>query len=132
MKESILSIAQWHKDMFPDATLDGQRLKWMEEKREWKESLRPVTKDLVCGDVKELADMFIVACGLTRFSDAEAMFCFSSVVQELYSSLFTTSDLENAIDEKMEHNRARIWKKQANGSYHHVDDDKQQQEKDAE
>ena len=132
MKESILSIAQWHKDMFPDATLDGQRLKWMEEKREWKESLRPVTKDLVCGDVKELADMFIVACGLTRFSDAEAMFCFSSVVQELYSSLFTTSDLENAIDEKMEHNRARIWKKQANGSYHHVDDDKQQQRKDAE
>ena len=132
MKESILSIAQWHKDMFPDATLDGQRLKWMEEKREWKESLRPVTKDLVCGDVKELADMFIVACGLTRFSDAEAMFCFSSVVQELYSSLFTTSDLENAIDEKMEHNRARIWEKQANGSYHHVDDDKQQQRKDAE
>ena len=130
MKESILSIAQWHKDMFPDATLDGQRLKWMEEKREWKESLRPVTKDLVCGDVKELADMFIVACGLTRFSDAEAMFCFSSVVQELYSSLFTTSDLENAIDEKMEHNRARIWEKQANGSYHHVDDDKQQQRKD--
>lgn len=132
MKESILSIAQWHKDMFPDATLDGQRLKWLEEKREWKESLRPVTKDLVCGDVKELADMFIVACGLTRFSDAEAMFCFSSVVQELYSSLFTTSDLENAIDEKMEHNRARIWEKQANGSYHHVDDGKQQQRKDAE
>lgn len=130
MKESILSIAQWHKDAFPDATLDGQRLKWMEEKREWKESLRPVTKDLVCGDVKELADMFIVACGLTRFSNAEAMFCFSSVVQELYSSLFATSDLENAIDEKMEHNRARIWKKQANGSYHHVDDDKQQQRKD--
>lgn len=132
MKESILSIAQWHKDMFPDVTLDGQRLKWMEEKREWKESLRPVTKDLVCGDVKELADMFIVACGLTRFSNAEAMFCFSSVVQELYSSLFATSDLENAIDEKMEHNRARIWKKQANGSYHHVDDDKQQQRKEAE
>ena len=126
MKESILSIAQWHKDMFPDATLDGQRLKWMEEKREWKESLRPVTKDLVCGDVKELADMFIVACGLTRFSDAEAMFCFGSVVRELCSSLFTTSDLENAIDEKMERNRARIWEKQANGSYHHVDDDKQQ------
>lgn len=38
MKESILSIAQWHKDAFPDATLDGQKLKWLEEKREWKES----------------------------------------------------------------------------------------------
>lgn len=120
MKESILSIAKWHKDMFPDATLDGQKLKWREEKREWKESLRPVTKDLVCGDVKELADMFIVACGLTRFSDAEAMFCFSSVVQELYSSLFTTSDLENAIDKKMERNRARIWKKTPQGNYHHT------------
>ena len=126
MKESILSIAQWHKDMFPDATLDGQRLKWMEEKREWKESLRQVTKDLVCWDVKELADMFIVACGLTRFSDAEAMFCFGCVERELCSSLFATSDLENAIDKKMEHNRARIWEKQANGSYRHVDDGNQQ------
>lgn len=123
MKESILSIAQWHKDTFPDATQDGQRLKWMEEKREWKESLRPVTKDLVCGDVKELADMFIVACGLTRFSDAEAMFCFSSVVRELCSSLFATSDLEKAIDKKMERNRARIWEKTSQGNYHHTNEE---------
>ena len=34
MKKSILSIAQWHKDTFPDATLGGQKLKWAEEKRE--------------------------------------------------------------------------------------------------
>lgn len=122
MKESILSIAQWHKDTFPDATLDGQRLKWMEEKREWKESLRPATEDFVCGDVKELADMFIVACGLTRFSDTEAMFCFGCVERELCASLFLESDLENAIDEKMERNRSRVWKKQTNGSYHHTDD----------
>lgn len=121
MKESILSIAQWHKDTFPDATLYGQKLKWMEEKREWKESLRPATEDFVCGNVKELADMFIVACSLTRFSDAEAMFCFGRVERELCASLFTTKDLENAIDEKMECNRGRIWKKQASGSYHHVD-----------
>lgn len=122
MKESILSIAQWHKDTFPDATLDGQRLKWMEEKREWKESLRPAVG--IFGDVNELADMFIVACGLTRFSDTEAMFCFGRVERELCESLFATKDLENAIDKKMERNRARIWEKQANGSYHHVDDDK--------
>ena len=122
MKESILSIAQWHKDTFPDATLDGQKLKWMEEKREWKESLRPATEDFVHGDIDELADMFIVVCGLIRFSNTEAMFCFGSVEQELYDSLFSQSDLEDAIDKKMERNRARIWKKQDGGSYHHTDD----------
>ena len=94
----------------------------MEEKREWKESLRPATEDFVCGDLDELADMFIVACGLTRFSNTEAMFCFGSVEQELYDSLFSQSDLEDAIDKKMERNRARIWKKQDGGSYHHTDD----------
>lgn len=123
MKESILSIALWHKDAFPDATLDGQKLKWLEEKREWKESLRPATEDFVCGDINELDDMFIVACGLTRFSDTEAMFCFDSVVRELGSSLFATSDLENAIDKKMERNRARIWKKTSQGNYHHTNEE---------
>lgn len=123
MKESILSIAQWHKDAFPDATLDGQKLKWLEEKREWKESLRPATEGFVCGDVNELADMFIVACGLTRFSDTEAMFCFDSVVRELCSSLFATSDLENAIDKKMERNRARSWEKTPQGNYHHTNEE---------
>lgn len=122
MKESILSIAQWHKDTFPDATLDGQKLKWIEETYEWKKSLHPATEDFVRGDLDELADMFIVACGLTRFSNTEAMFCFGSVEQELYDSLFSQSDLEEAIDKKMERNRARIWKKQDDGSYHHSDD----------
>lgn len=122
MKESILSIAQWHRDTFPDATLAGQKEKWQEEKREWKESLRPATEGFVLGDVSELADMFIVACGLTRFSDAEAMFCFGRVERELCASLFTTPDLEHAIDEKMERNRARVWKKQDSGSYHHIAD----------
>ena len=120
MKESILSIAQWHKDAFPDATLDGQKLKWLEEKREWKESLRSATDDFVCGDVNELADMFIVACGLTRFSDAEAMFCFGRVERELCASLFATEDLENAIDKKMERNRVRSWEKTPQGNYHHT------------
>lgn len=27
MKESILSIAQWHKETFPDATFDSQKRK---------------------------------------------------------------------------------------------------------
>lgn len=118
MKESILSIAQWHKDTFPDATLDGQKLKWLEETREWVETLRPATGDFIYGDVKELADMFIVACGLTRFSDAEAMFCFGRVERELCASLFTVAELENAIDEKMAKNRSRTWKNN-NGLYKH-------------
>ena len=99
MSETIKSIIDWHTETFPDATLDGQILKWMEEKSEWEKSLRKATEDFVCGDVKELADMFIVACGLTRFSYTEAMFCFGYVERELGASLFTTSDLEKAIDE---------------------------------
>lgn len=118
MKESILSIAQWHKETFPDATLDSQKLKWAEEKREWEESRHAVTVDVVIGDISELSDMFIVACGLTRFSDPEAMFCFATVAHELYNSSYATKDLADAIDEKMAKNRSRTWKN-INGLYKH-------------
>ena len=64
--------------------------------------------------------MFIVACGLTRFNSPEAMFCFARICDELASSRFATQDLEHAIDTKMERNHARAWKKQNNGTYHHI------------
>nr|DAH24273.1 MAG TPA: Protein of unknown function (DUF550) [Caudoviricetes sp.] len=115
MKESILSIAQWHKETFPDTDLKGQIEKWYEEKNEWEKS--------GCCDIKELADMFVVACGLIRFNSPEAMFCFARIGDELFSSVFNTQDLEYAIDAKMERNRARAWKKQNNGTYHHIADD---------
>ena len=114
MKESILSIAKWHEETFPDTDLKGQMEKWHEEKNEWEQSS--------CCDIKELADMFIVACGLTRFNSPEAMFCFTRICDELASSGFATQDLEHAIDTKMERNRARAWKKQNNGTYHHIAD----------
>ena len=38
MKETIISIAKWHEETFPDATLDGQKVKYTEELHEWEES----------------------------------------------------------------------------------------------
>nr|DAO76774.1 MAG TPA: Protein of unknown function (DUF550) [Microviridae sp.] len=118
MKESILSIAKWHEETFPDTDLKGQIEKWFEEKNEWQASLKPARH----GDISELADMYIVACGLTRFNSMEAMFCFMRICDELCHSGHSTQELEHAIDTKMERNRARAWKKQDNGTYHHIAD----------
>lgn len=110
MKESIKSIAEWSEHTFPDATLDGQLQKFKDEKREWWDSERD--------DILELADMFIVACSLTRFNSPEAMFCFGRVEEELCHSAFVTQDLEKAVDEKMAINRKRQWNF-SNGQYQH-------------
>lgn len=118
MNESILTIAKWHEETFPDTDFNGQMEKWFEERIEWQSSCNPTQH----GDILELADMFVVACGLTRFNSTEAMFCFARICDELASSGFATQDLEHAIDAKMERNRARAWKKQDNGTYHHIAD----------
>ena len=118
MKESILTIAKWHEETFPDTDFNGQMEKWFEERIEWQSSFNPTQH----GDILELADMFVVACGLTRFNSTEAMFCFARICDELSNSRFATQDLEHAIDTKMKCNRARAWKKQDNGTYHHIAD----------
>ncbi len=119
MKESVLSIAKWHEETFPDTDFNGQMEKWREERDEWLNS----RANHATGDIYELGDMFIVACGLTRFNSTEAMFCFGRIERELDKSNFATRDLELAVDEKMKRNRARAWKKQDNGTYHHIADD---------
>lgn len=65
MNESVKSIADWHAKTFPDATLAGQNDKFIAEMREWEASGN--------GDVLELADMFIVAAGMSRFSTMAAI-----------------------------------------------------------
>lgn len=59
--ELAVEITEWHLNCFPDATLDGQLLKLEEELREWKEAVT------VEDSGKELADVFIVCCGLSRW-----------------------------------------------------------------
>ena len=119
--ESIESIARWHRETFPDATVLSQQKKFQEELKEWHESQHITDQGLILGDITELADMFIVACGLARFNNADALFAFRTVSEELSHSMYPTIDLEMAIMKKMKINRARKWENN-DGLYRHKED----------
>ena len=110
MEENIGTIIEWHKKTFPNATLDGQLAKFCEERDEYEEADRS-------HKLEELADMFIVACGIARFD----MWQGSSALADV-RFLFTHHDKRNvlkAIDKKMAINRKRSWSSH-NGYYRHV------------
>lgn len=109
MNESVKSIAAWHAETFPDATFAGQHEKFIDEMHEWQASGKR--------DVLELADMFIVAAGMARFSTMAAMLALGIVFAELENH-FSKRDLQLAIDRKMKINRARKWNF-ADGKYQH-------------
>lgn len=114
MVESILSIIKWHEQTFGDAeTLDGQWTKFLEEKQEWLDSNRT--------DIMELADCFIVAAGLGRFSTILAASCIEETMTQLGLTGFTEIQLGNAIDKKMDILRSRKWEAK-NGSFQHVEE----------
>lgn len=111
MKETIKTIIEWHEQTFPDATLEGQRAKFEEELGEYEEAR----------SMLELADMFIVACGVARFDSAWALRCFGIVSKKLrtWETLGVAGALQLTIDEKMAKNRKRVWNKTGGGTYHH-------------
>lgn len=117
MKETILSIAKWHEETFPDATLEGQIEKYIEEYNEFYST--NIEEDMT----SELADIFIVVCGIARFSTTDALFYFHEVDHALGRSNISFEQLSNAIDKKMEKNRKRVWNKTGNGTYHHTNKD---------
>lgn len=112
MNETIATIIQWHEKTFPDATLDGQKTKFAEELGEYKES----------ADLEELADMFIVACGIARFNSIVALEYFAVVFKALldWELVGVHGLLMTIIDDKMKKNRVRTWKKTGGGTYHHT------------
>lgn len=114
MKETIISIAKWHEETFPDATLAGQVEKYVEEYEEFCSA--NTEEDMI----SELADTFIVVCGIARFSTMDALFYFHEVDHELGKSNISFEQLSNAIDKKMKKNRKRVWTKTAEGTYHHT------------
>lgn len=106
-----MSIAKWHEQTFPDATLQGQLEKMSEETAEY----------IVDNSLEELADMFIVCCGMTRYSGIAAVVFFNNVFAEL--NKLTPADrinFDKIVDAKMEKNRARVWAKSGDGLYHHT------------
>lgn len=111
MKETIDTIIAWHKHTFPDATLDGQKTKFEEELNEYRQD-----KTML-----ELADMFIVACGVARFDSIVALEYFAVVFKALleWKIIGAWGVLQEVVNTKMAKNRKRVWKKTGNGTYHH-------------
>ena len=114
MNETIYTIMRWHAETFPDATLEGQLVKYQEELNEWIESNY--------SNASELADMFIVACGIARFDLQEGFFHIADVY-DWYASAeeLQLAGLEDAVNKKMEINRQRKWNK-GNGEYKHTEE----------
>ena len=117
MKETILSIAKWHEQTFPDTDLQGQLAKFQEETEEF-------AKD---DSLTELADMFIVACGMTRFDNMAALGCFAIVADCLskHKNFAASVIFAEEVEKKMAKNRKRSWEKTPQGNYHHTNEELQ-------
>lgn len=116
MSETIKSIIEWHEQTFPDATLEGQLEKFDDEVKEfWGCEL--LSEDAAT----ELADCFIVACGIARFNNVEAIKAFSFVVGYLLNDKELTQMFNIAIDKKMAINRKRKWGI-GKGNYQHIEE----------
>lgn len=100
-------IIEWHTKTFPDATMEGQLIKLEEEINELANSVNSEEK------LKEAADVYIVLCGLKRWDSYIRKF----IIQHWFSG---RDDLYNAVVEKMNKNKARVWAKTTEGTYHHT------------
>ena len=100
-------IVNWHIKTFPDVDLKSQKLKFLEEYKEYLES----------GDIMELADMAIVNIILIeRFNYS---YLFTIMLSE-QSKLDDLSLLNKAIQKKMNINAKRKWIVK-DGVYRHED-----------
>lgn len=113
MKETIDTIIQWHRETFPDATLEGQINKYAEEINEFMNA--DSDKDL-----SELADMVIVCAGIMRFNKRLG----SAFLQYTYIICweigeYDMTELWEAVEKKMKKNKKRKWQKSGEGYYHH-------------
>lgn len=110
--ETVMTIAEWHAKTFPDATMEDQLRKFDEEMEEYERT----------PTFEELADMFIVACGLCRFDMVVAMSYMTIVATALNErkEIYASAVFPNKVDEKMAKNRNRTWEKTPQGNYHHT------------
>lgn len=115
--ESIASIVEWQEKTFPEATLSKQLEKYMDERDEFLAALS--RKDRLI----ELADMFIVACGISRFSSYSALECFEDIAWLTRINEISRYAMTKAIDKKMAINRRRKWNS-LGGKYQHLSEGK--------
>ena len=100
-------IIEWHTQTFPDATMEGQLIKLEEEMNELANSANSEE------ELKEAADVYIVLCGLKRWDCQIEKF----VTRFWFVPAVT---LYKAVVEKMNKNKARVWEKTTEGTYHHT------------
>ena len=109
-------IARWNKETFPDATESGQVLKLSEEFEELRDAIE--NADFL---TSEKADCFIVAAALKeRFNNALGRFVLDYLIEEMTDqSEAIAAEYFEAIEKKMEINRARVWNKMPDGRFKH-------------
>jgi hypothetical protein len=117
LKDVIEDIISFQKVTFPKANLANQMEKFEEETEEFLKETDPAKK------IEELVDMFIVSIGVSEMSPAGKVIGFSlfNTVIDLQSKLCETlTEFKEAIQKKMEINKARTWVFE-NNIYHHID-----------
>lgn len=112
--EDLASIIQWHKDTFPKATLIGQTEKFIEESKEYRETAPGSVERL-----SEIADLFIVACGIMNQSLLLGLDYMKKVTELIRENCQCWNVIQAEIDYKMSKNRKRVWEYLGGGNYHH-------------
>lgn len=106
-------VSEVHAQLFPDATLDSQIKKFEEEFDEVEHAATVLKSDEETKN--ELADLFIVACGIKRFSRPLFLILFAGLINDVPDRL----EYAEAIVAKMNKNIKRKWNNK-NGLYKHT------------
>ena len=113
-----------HRELFKDVTLMSQITKFSEEYNEMEEAYKHIDEN-PNAFYEELADMFIVACGILRFNEALGNCLCKSITDDfIYKKDEEGNDylcvLTTKVIEKMNKNIKRVWSKTKDGNYKHV------------
>lgn len=105
-------IKDVHKSLFPKATLQSQAAKYEEECIELATAKNG--KELC----EEFADMFIVACGLMRFSSQLGVDLCRNIIRTIKDDESRALFIETVCN-KMNINQSRDWNETSDGFYKH-------------
>lgn len=117
-------VAYKHRELFKDVTLMSQITKYCEEFNEMEEAIKHIDENPEAF-YEELADMFIVACGILRFNEALGKSLCKSIADDFIykkdeEGNNLLAELTTRVIEKMNKNIKRVWSKTKDGNYKHV------------
>lgn len=120
MTDSLLDILEeakaWHFEQFPDATYQGQLAKLEEELSEFHKE-----EEYSDAWYKELADVFIVLAGLSRWPSwiCSTLRIYFNQFHYWSSNSDAQARLREEIKAKLEKNKARSWVQLPDGRFKH-------------